>query len=125
MSVGLPCQTRAQVTEPPPEEPPPAQQEPAAPLEEPAPPAPPPEPEPTTPAEPAPAEEPAPPAEGTGVEPAAEESTDPLASPKDKDEVMVVTGSRIKRNSFDTPTPVQVVDREADRAQRRHQHGAI
>jgi iron complex outermembrane receptor protein len=25
---------------------------------------------------------------------------------------MVVTGSRIKRNSFDTPTPVQVVDRE-------------
>ena len=67
-------------------------------------------------AAPAPAVEPAAPeppvaAPESAVQP--EQSTDLLASPGPKHEdVMIVTGSRIKRTSFDTPTPVQVVDRE-------------
>lgn len=66
----------------------------------------------------APSEAPAPPPEAPPeppppAEPLSAEGATPPAEPAPKaEEVMVVTGSRIKRNSFDTPTPVQVVDRE-------------
>lgn len=45
-----------------------------------------------------------------GAEATPEATVEAPATPAD--EVMLVTGSRIKRTSFDTPTPVQVVDRE-------------
>jgi iron complex outermembrane receptor protein len=71
---------------------------------------------------PAPPAEPPPTQPGTLQEPAGEvaveaEAPEAEAEPAETEEsrdtaAMIVTGSRIKRTSFDTPTPVQVVDRE-------------
>jgi iron complex outermembrane receptor protein len=101
-SVGLCCQANAQETGTPPPEPiePEPVEEPAAPSEPEAPPT---QNSPSTPESAAEGAEPS----ATGEAALSEE----VVAPRTED-VMLVTGSRIKRNSFDTPTPVQVVDRE-------------